>query len=220
MGFTVLAVVAGIALGLLFGGRFANLTGRTLRAWPLLPAGAVLQALPEVIDLQVGFFLVVLSYLLLLAFAVANMHLVGMPVVLIGLALNITVMAANAGMPVRADAIVAAGIAEADEVASLDYGAKRHLEDDDTRLAWLGDIVPVPGIAEVLSFGDLVMMFGVADLVARLLRPVRRARRTVPPSAALTVAPAAPSQPREALVDLVAVERRRTMGHKVLVESS
>lgn len=180
MGFTAVAVLGGIVLGLICGGRPSNLAAANLR-WPLaLTVGVIAQWVPELLDASEGtaFGLVVLSYVALAAFAIANLRMVGMPVVLVGLVLNMLVIGLNGGMPVRSDAVLAAGLADtAEEVERMDFGAKRHLEDDDDVLTLLGDVVPVRALGEVLSFGDLVLSVGVADLLFRLLKPVRGRRR-------------------------------------------
>lgn len=179
MGFTAVAVVGGLVLGLVLGGRPSNIALATLR-WPAaLVAGLVLQWGPELLGSSEGaaFTLIAASYACLVAFALANLRLVGMPIVLLGLAMNAVVIGLNGGMPVRADAVVAAGLADdIDGAARLDFGAKRHLEDGDDRATFLGDIVPVPVLGEVLSFGDLILSVGVGNLLFRLLKPRRRHR--------------------------------------------
>jgi hypothetical protein len=108
---------------------------------------------------------------LLLCFCVLNLRHAGMGVVFVGIALNLVVMGLNGGMPVRAEAIVAAGITTASEdVEALDFGTKRHLETEADLLPVLGDIIPVPVAGEVLSFGDLAMSVGVAAVLVNLLR--------------------------------------------------
>jgi hypothetical protein len=99
-------------------------------------------------------------------------------VVLVGLLLNVAVIGVNGGMPVRADAIYT--VDRHAHLDTIDFGAKRHLEDADDRLTFLGDVLPVRPIGQVLSFGDLILSAGVADVVFRLLKPagaVRRGRR-------------------------------------------
>ena len=187
MGFTAVAVVGGLVLALLLGGRPSNLATATLR-WPaMLVAGLVLQWGPELLGSSeaASFTLIAASYACLVVFAVANLRLVGMPIVLLGLAMNTAVIGVNGGMPVRAEAVVAADLAEdIPSVAELDFGAKRHLEDGQDRLTFLGDIVPVPWLGEVLSFGDLILSVGVGNLLFRLLKP-RHRRRSMPLSEVL-----------------------------------
>lgn len=177
MFFTAVAVVVGLALGLLTGGRLEHLGDRRFRAVPLLGAGLVVQFTSGWLGEALTVPLVVVSYVLLIAFAAANLAVVGMGVVLVGLAMNFTTIAWNGGMPVRPEAIVAAGIADWDEVDQLDMHRKRHLERPGDDLMVISDIIPVPVLGEVLSFGDLVMSVGVADVLVHLLHPVPMARR-------------------------------------------
>ncbi len=171
MYFTAVAVVVGLALGFLTGGRLGHLAERRFRLPGLLVAGLVVQGVS-------GWFgngpivpLVLLSYVLFVAFCAANLAVVGMPIVLLGLSLNFLTIAVNGGMPVRRSAVVAAGIAEWHEVDRLELHDKRHLERPDDDLMVISDIIPVPVLHEVLSFGDLVMSVGVADVLFRLLKP-------------------------------------------------
>ncbi len=173
------AIVSGIVVGLVSGGRLANLTHPSVRATQLVVAGVALQLLSEIID-AAAVPLILASYGLLLVFTAANVHHVGMLVVLTGLACNFVVIAANGGMPVRPAAIVAAGGVAAHEVQDLEFDNKHHLERPDDRLTPLADIfpVPVPRFRQVVSFGDLVMAVGIADVIVHWLR--RSPRGAVP----------------------------------------
>src|SRR5687768_1163181 len=171
--FTAVAVAVGIAIGLLTGGRLQYLGERTFHAVPLLVVGVGLQLVSGLLT-DVSVALVLLSYVALLLFCALNLRLVGMGVVLVGLAMNSLVIAVNGGMPVRRSAVVAADIAGYDDLPDIKLKGKRHFEDEDDRLMFLADIVPVPLLHEVLSFGDLVMSVGVADALVYLLRPERR----------------------------------------------
>jgi len=180
MGFTVIALVAGVVLGLVTGGRPRNVVRRPLRGIEALIGAVVLQAVPQLLEVSgtTGLACVLGSYVLLVAFALANIRLVGMPVILVGLVLNVVVIGLNGGMPVRAEAIYT--IDRHAQLDRIDFGAKRHLEDADDRLTFLGDVLPVRPIDQVLSFGDLILSAGVANVVFRLLKPagaVRRGRR-------------------------------------------
>ena len=178
--FIAVAIVAGVLIGLLRGGpcgqpgrgclpRLAPARDRHRRAGAAAFTG----------DAGIGVTLILVSYVLLLAFCVLNLRHAGMGVVFVGIALNLVVMGLNGGMPVRREAIVASGITtRIDDVDSLDFGTKRHLETDDDRLPVLGDIIPVPVAGEVLSFGDLAMSVGVAAVLVNLLR--RRTRTMAP----------------------------------------
>ena len=167
--FIAVAIVAGIVIGLVRGGSFERLAEASFRLWPLLILGIVVQgAAAFTADGAVP--LILASYVLLLVFTAVNLVHAGMGVVFVGIALNLAVIGVNGGMPVRADAIVAAGIVEREQIPSLEFGSKRHLETDDDRVGVLGDIIPVPLAKEVLSFGDLAMSVGVAAVLVNLLR--------------------------------------------------
>ena len=172
MYFTAVAVVVGLALGLLTGGNLECLGERRFRLPGLLVSGLGVQLLSGRLSGSAAVAVVILSYVLLIAFCAANLRLVGMGVVLLGLALNFTTIAVNGGMPVRRSAVVAAGIADWDELDSLDIHEKRHLERPDDDLMAISDIYPVPVLGEVLSFGDIVMSVGVADVLVNLLKPL------------------------------------------------
>ena len=174
MGFTIVAVVVGLAVGLALGGRPRHLGERPFRAWPLLAAGLVVQAVSTWVGGGAGFTLLLTSYVLLVAFAAANAHIVGMVLIVLGLGLNALTIAVNHGMPVRRSAIVAAHIAEPGEDVGLDGRGKRHLERGSDRLMPISDIIPVRELRQVLSFGDLVLSVGVADVMVHLLKPPRR----------------------------------------------
>ena len=173
--FTAVAVLLGLAIGLLGGGRLRYLGERTFLGVPLLLVGVGLQLVSAALA-DVAVALVLLSYAVLVAFCVLNLRLVGMGVVLVGLVMNTIVITVNGGMPVRRSAVVAAGIAGYDDLPDIRLAGKRHFQDEDDRLMFLADIVPVSELEEVLSFGDIVMSVGVAAVLAHLLRPPRRRR--------------------------------------------
>ncbi|MEY2476847.1 MAG: hypothetical protein QOG87_2162 [Actinomycetota bacterium] len=166
----LVAAVVGVLAGYARGGRLRHLGERPVRLWALLVVGALLQWLAPN-----GPALVV-SFVCLLACCLANLQMVGMGVVAVGLALNATVIAANGAMPVRPTALVHAGVVDdLDEARTFDLGGKRRLEEPGDRLTVLGDALPIRPVRQVLSFGDLVVAVGTADVLAQLMRR-RRAR--------------------------------------------
>ena len=172
MGLTAVALLAGGLLGLAAGGRLAALGEVRLRWWGALAAGVALQVVAGPLHLggRPGTLAVAASYLCLLAFALGNRALAGMAVVVVGLALNATVVLVNGGMPVRPEAVAAVGL-DPDQLDAADLGAKRHLERPDDRLTFLGDVLPLRPLGEVVSVGDVVLAAGVALVLFRLLRP-------------------------------------------------
>lgn len=138
----------------------------------MLLAGVALQLLagPVGVGGRPGTTAVAASYVCLLGFTLANWSVAAMPIVVVGLVLNATVILVNGGMPVRAEAVSSVGL-DTDELDAADLGAKRHLEGPDDRLTFLGDVLPLPPLGEVVSVGDVVLAVGVAGLLFRALRP-------------------------------------------------
>lgn len=180
MGVAAVAIGLGLLAGLVRGGRPSSVLTPTLRLLPALVVGFVLQWVPDLLAVEglPAFVAVAGSSLCLVGFALANLRLPGMPLVLLGLVLNTAVIVANGGMPVRPAAVVDAGIVEPEEAATIDVGPKRHLEHDDDVLVLLGDVIPVSPLREVVSIGDLVLAAGLGTVVFRLLRPRTDAARS------------------------------------------
>jgi hypothetical protein len=171
MAYAVVAIVLGGAIGLLAGGRLQNLGEHRLAAWPLLPAGVIVQVMSNFAHGGVALALLLASYLALLVFAAANVRLLGMALVVLGLACNVLVIGVNHGMPVRPRAVIRAGIAHNQrDLADIHLQAKHHYERPSDRLLVLADIIPVRPLREVLSVGDVVMSLGIMVVVSTLLK--------------------------------------------------
>lgn len=115
-----------------------------------------------------------LSLFLLTGFALLNRRLVGMGVLALGLALNAAVVLVNGAMPVRATALVDAGVVAADELRSVDLGAGRRFERTGDWMPVLGDVLAVRPPGAAMSIGDLVVLAGVGVVAADLARYARR----------------------------------------------
>jgi hypothetical protein len=124
--------------------------------------------------------LLLASYVLGGVFAAANISIPGIAIIALGGALNMTAIAANAGvMPASHWAIVHSGLTLARGYSNSAPVAHPHLQ-------WLGDVIPVPAgpLANVLSVGDLLIFTGLLFLLHRSCR--RRATDTgspLPPGA-------------------------------------
>jgi hypothetical protein len=176
----VLAVVVGALIGLALPPAARHRARPRAHLLPLLIVGVVAQATAGRLDGGQAVVVALAGFACLLAFALANLHLTGMGVLAIGLAANVFVIAINGGMPVRTRALVAANVIDEREIAGLELSGPRHPERSSDRLVELGDIIPVPPIHEVVSFGDLIIVVATADVVAHLVRR-RRGRRASPP---------------------------------------
>jgi hypothetical protein len=172
------ALLAGLVVGRMIPPGPRHVAGLALRWWPLLPAGVVLTALAGRLDGALAVVLVVVGLGALIAFTSRNLHMAGMGVLAVGLGLNLLAILVNAGMPVRPSSLVAAGVIEdASEVDDDALSGYRHVQRPDERLPLLGDVIPLPIGTTVVSFGDIVIAFGAADVVAHLVRRRRRSER-------------------------------------------
>ncbi|MGH2450014.1 MAG: DUF5317 family protein [Candidatus Limnocylindria bacterium] len=147
------AIVLGVAAGLIFGGgRASRLAELRVAWWPLL-AGAIAARLGAVAlgDLALAAYL--LGFAGIVAVAARNFRLPGMTLIAAGSALNLLVIALNGAMPVDPAALSAAGtVMPADPL--------HEPMDGDTRLGFLGDVIPIPVVRLVYSVGDVLIAAG------------------------------------------------------------
>lgn len=168
MSFLLVTLAVALGVALLTGGSLARVLETRLRAvWALFLALALQVAL----DLfwsgpgnGLSRVLLVASYLLLLGFCGVNLSARGMSVVAIGIALNGLVIAVNGGMPIRTDP----GFRET---------VKHHAERPADSLTFLGDIIVLRPLNQALSFGDLIMLVGLVDVLVHRSRPAPTRRR-------------------------------------------
>jgi hypothetical protein len=169
-------VVLSVCLGYLFGGRLDRLEALRPRWWGLVILGLGIQFIPlpngaTGTDLVIRTAVLALSYSLLLTFALVNVRMPGMFLVVIGLACNMTVIVANGGMPASAQALIDSG--QEDVVAYVrEQGAdKHHLLTDDDRLTFLADVIAVPQpIGQAVSVGDILVYAGLTWLIVATMR--------------------------------------------------
>jgi hypothetical protein len=161
-------VLVAVGLGLVLGGSLTRLADLPLRApWLFLSAVAL-----QVVAFPVGFLpwrtheaaasvLWVASYGLLLAAAILNRRLTGVPIVALGMLLNLAAILANRGtMPVRIEAMHDAGRVAVTQANSTALA--------DPALPWLVDRWAAPDwipLANVFSVGDVVIAVGAAVIV-------------------------------------------------------
>lgn len=170
MPFTALVVVVAIVVGYARGGRLSRIADADLGWSWLLFIGLALQlavdfaaARESLVD-PWGTVGLVASQLLVLGWVAANRFRPGMPLVLLGLLLNATVIVANGAMPVDPEAIAAIGLPGAEPLPG-----KHELMTGSTRLPWLGDIFPLPPLRTVISVGDVVLAAGLIPLLNHLM---------------------------------------------------
>jgi Family of unknown function (DUF5317) len=188
MTFLFAILVLAVVVVIVTRGSFTALAQLDVRAaWVLMIALAV-QILLDVVAIpderldDLGFGLLIGSYVLLLGFCVLNRHVTGLVIIGVGVALNALVIALNHGMPTRPmERTTKAGTTI--EVP-IERDVKHRPERSGDRLRFLSDqIVPPDPINEVLSVGDLVIGAGVIVLCysgSRRSNPRRSAPTTSP----------------------------------------
>jgi hypothetical protein len=214
-------LAGGLLVGLVAGGHWRAVRTTQVRRWPLGALGLACTVLPWLADGGWTTGVVAIGWALVIAFALSNLHLTGMVIVTIGLSCNLLVLVANQGMPVSVDAVIDVGIDEA-AVSSAELGPGRRLEESGDRLEPLTAIIPVPALSMVLTFGDLIALFGLANVAFRLARRSAPRHAKAPgrawAHAASKRAAAAPAHPwavrqpaPEGLVDDWVLDLRETM---------
>jgi hypothetical protein len=160
----VLAIVVVVATK----GSFERLGQLRLRMLWLLFAGLAIQIALEVIDFpkdrieNLGFALLLLSYVAICAFCWLNRSIKGVPIILAGVALNVLVITLNQGMPTK-DYVRERNGHEVH--VPIEQTVKHRPRDDDTLLPFLGDEITAPGFPNTqFSIGDIVIALGIIDL--------------------------------------------------------
>ena len=176
-----LAVFAGIAFGLLRNGRLGSIARARIRHPEFLLVAIACSLFVGLTDQGPSAAIAIVGLIGGLGFAIVNMHLAGMAIIAIGLIANLTTVALNGAMPVRADALVGAEMITPDEIDRVSLTGAREIETNDTILPVLGDTYPVRWTNQVVSLGDIIMLVGLADVIANLM--LTRRRRRLPPSA-------------------------------------
>lgn len=171
--FVLYAVLAGLLVGRLAGGRLANLGALRIR-WA--PAAVIALAIQLVLFSEPGAALAgpaapvvyVASSLLVFVVVLANLALPGLPLVALGAASNLLAIVANGGyMPADPAAVAALGSHEPG-------GYSNSIVLEDPALWPLTDIFALPAwlpLANVFSIGDLAIGIGIAVAIAVGMRP-------------------------------------------------
>ena len=169
-----LALLIGAAVGLFVRGSFDYLLATRVVFWPIAVVGVALQGLVgSGLGVPYPTLLTAISMVLIAVTCALYLHLTGASVVLFGTVLNLLPLVFYGYMPVTAEAVVKAGIADFASIDLVRLGATRAFETGGETLIFLGAIVPVRWLNEVFSFGDLVIACGLANLGFRLFFPLR-----------------------------------------------
>jgi Family of unknown function (DUF5317) len=174
----LIAVAVALVIPLVTRGSYKRLLGAEWHLGWVLFAGLGIQIFLEYVSIprdrwhDVGFGLLVASYVLILGFAARNFVLRGMGIVIIGIACNALVITLNQGMPVKIPV-------KWQNQTWTQPTVKHHPQQPDDKLRFLSDIIVLEHPYDtVLSFGDLILAVGLADLAFNASRRPK-SRRTV-----------------------------------------
>ena len=182
--FLLYAVVIGVVIGLVTGGRISGLAAIRIR-WPgAIVGGLVIQVVlfsPQVAARvgDLGPWIYVASTMLVGAAVLRNWALPGMPVVAAGAACNLVAILANGGsMPASRAAIELMG----GPGPAIQAGYSNSSIAADPTLWFLTDVFAMPRwvpLANVFSLGDLLIAGGIALVIVLAMRSARAATGAV-----------------------------------------
>jgi hypothetical protein len=170
--FILYAVVAGIVIGYLLGGRLDRLASLTIRGWPIALAGLLVQIvlftdLGSTIAGDAAPSIYLLSTAAVLVVVLLNLRVPGLALVAVGALSNLAAIVANGGrMPADPDALASLG----DEIGD---GYSNSIILADPALRPLTDIFAMPAwmpFANIFSIGDVLIAIGVAIAIAAAMR--------------------------------------------------
>ena len=175
------AVLLGVLIGYLLGGRISRLSSLRFRALYLVPIALLIQLLifPLFTSeplLPVGTVpLHILSYALVFLFLALNLRVRPLAVLGAGAVANLAAILANGGrMPASATALERAGLIQtAERLTTSGEHGNVLLMSESTTLNVLGDWLYLPSWfpgATAFSLGDLLIMIGLAYLIVKGMR--------------------------------------------------
>jgi len=174
----LIAVAVALVIPLVTRGSYKRLLGVEWHLGWVLFAGLAIQIFLEYVSIprahwhDIGFGLLVASYVLILGFAARNYVLRGMGIVIIGVACNALVIMLNQGMPVKIPV-------KWQNQTWTQQTVKHHPQQPDDKLRFLSDIIVLEHPYDtVLSFGDLILAVGLCDLAFNASRR-SKSRRTI-----------------------------------------
>lgn len=187
-----ITLAASVAAGYLAGGRLHRLADLHFRGVPVLMGSLVIALLPVVVTVPdtAARWLTAIANLIVVAFLAINVRVhrgairAGLVVVTLGWTLNAVVIAANGGMPLSVRAYERSG--QTDPVtAGKDGFYKIVVAGDATRMRFLGDVIPVRALGQVVSIGDVLLSLGIGVTAAGAMRgsATRAGRESLPQAA-------------------------------------
>lgn len=174
-------IVVAFIVGLARGGSVAGFPAIPVRWGWLAVAGIALQLGP--LNGDAAFAALIVSFVLLVTFGSLNLRAPGFLLIVVGLSLNLLVIAANHGMPVTAGALRDSGQSSTITDLIAHGGAKHHLAGAGTTLAPLADVMAIrEPVGQAISIGDICVHLGVGWFIVSGMQSGPERRRRVAPT--------------------------------------
>jgi len=178
------AVILSILVGKLRGGSLRRLGEIPFRWMEPIILAFIVQAVLKIggdkgwgINPQTASLLYITTYLVLLAGIWANRHIHGIKTIGAGTLLNFLAIVANGGrMPVSGQVLLKVGLGYTLELFQKGTVYTHTLINDGTRLAFLGDVIPLPRPypwPKALSVGDILIVAGIFLLINQAMKPFK-----------------------------------------------
>ena len=167
------ALPVGAVIGVVAGGQISSVIEQRVHWWALLIVAAQLGLVIGFIsDPPLSDWVLPAELVVLAVFGLRNLHLTGLAIVVVGVACNLVPILLNGSMTVRADSLVEVDLATPGQEHLVDLGVGRRLEEPGDLATSFGAIVPLRGLREVATFGDLIIAAGLLNVGLRLFRPL------------------------------------------------
>jgi Family of unknown function (DUF5317) len=170
------AIVVALAIPLLTRGSYKRLVGVDWKLGWLLFAGLGIQIALEYVTIprehwhDLGFGLLVASYVLILGFLARNFVLKGIGIVILGITLNFVVIVVDQGMPFKVPAAWA-------HESWVQPTVKHHPRVSSDKLVFLSDIIVLKSPWDTaLSIGDIILTIGLLDVAYNGSRKPKKRR--------------------------------------------
>ena len=174
-----LAVIIGLVAGVIRGGDFPTVLNTQIYHPEFLASSVICAIVVSATDIDSDGVIAFVALVGAFAFTIMNLHLVGMVIISIGLALNLFVFILNFETPVRPNALVEAKIVTVEELErGVTISGHVGPADDDSVLDFLGDTFPIRWSEQVVSIGDLIFLVGLANVTGNLMLGNQRRRQT------------------------------------------
>ncbi|HHX77524.1 MAG TPA: DUF5317 domain-containing protein [Firmicutes bacterium] len=165
-------IALGILIGWLRGGKISNIALKPVYLGSLVFIAFFLQSLLNYgaarleLPVQAAYYLRLLSFLLLLIFAYVNRERPGLLLAGAGVFLNFLVIALNGTMPVSPRGMTAHQV----DALTAGSSALHSLITSETRLSFLGDVLPLAYKGQSISIGDVLISLGLLYFFQRSMR--------------------------------------------------